>query len=135
MVENGMTEDEDTTQEGDRLQRLAGSQGGFDPLLREQIETSLHAGYAWNAKYAKYGVIWVWFFWVLKWGFAAAAVGAAFGGLAMAVGFGLDSPWFLWLAAVLPLGIGHLFFGLIRNGMDASHRLELELAERYRSSR
>lgn len=135
MVENGMTEDHDSTTEGDRIRGLAGSRGSFDPVLREQIETSLHAGYAWNAKYAKYGVIWVWVFWVLKWGFAAAAVGAVLGGLAMAMGLGLDSPWFLWVAAAFPLTIGHLFFGLMRNGMDASHRLELDLAERYRSSR
>lgn len=128
-----MIQEHEIDEETERLLRLDASPDGFNPILRDQIETSLHAAYAWNAKYAKYGVIWVWFFWVLKWGFGVAAVGAVFGGFVVAISLGPDSPWFLWEAAAVPLTTGHLFFGLMKNGMNASHQLELDLAERYRT--
>lgn len=130
-----MTEDEDTVQEGERVLRLAGSPGSLDPVLREQIETSLHAGYAWNAKYAKYGVIWVWFFWVLKWGFAAASVVALMGSLGQLVLIVGYSDWLQWLISGAAFGIGFAFFSLMHAGMAAAQKRDEQLAAQYRSAR
>jgi hypothetical protein len=117
--------------EAERLQRLSVSPDGFDPALRDQIETSLHAGYAWNAKYAKYGVIWVWFFWVLKWGAIAAAFSAFIVTLLGSVIVEGHFPWIQWAMAVPAIGAFAVFFAIMHNGMAASQRLSEQLAAQY----
>lgn len=50
------------TKDKKALAKLAASAEtvGLDPVLKRQIEMELHAGYAFNAKTAKYGVVTVW---------------------------------------------------------------------------
>ena len=53
-----MANSQDSTQDENdaaRVQRLTQTPG-LDPVLKQQLETTLHAGYEFNAKYAKYGV-------------------------------------------------------------------------------
>lgn len=126
-----MAQEHQIDEETERLQRLAVSPDGFDPVLRDQIETSLHAGYAWKAKYAKYGVIWVWFFWVLKWGFAAAAMVALVGAVGQLLTIRGYSDWLQWLTAGAGLSIGFGFFAIMHSGMAAAQTRDEKLAAQY----
>ena len=131
-----MSQEHEIVEEAERLQRLGASPDGFDPVLRDQIETSLHAGYAWNAKYAKYGILWVWFFWVLKWGFVAASLLATVGGIVLLIqGPGESANWLLWLGSTLPLAVGAFCFGAFHIAMKRAHEAELKLADRYSVAR
>ena len=106
------------------------SQHGRQFLTAHQaeIEQTLEGVYAWNAETAKYGIIWVCLTQAIRWAFLIAAAVATIGGLYIAVAFGLETPWFLWIASAVPLGIGFAFLSLIASAVRKSHQTSMQLA-------
>ncbi|MEM9838020.1 MAG: hypothetical protein AAF830_02585 [Pseudomonadota bacterium] len=106
----------------------------LDPVLKQQLETTLHASYEFNAKYAKYGVVWVWLFWALKWGFAAATAVALLSGIGQLVFVNGYSPWMEWLAAAIGLSLGFGFFSLFHAAVRKAQDTEMKIAKDYRDA-
>lgn len=115
----------------------------LDPVLQEQLETSLHGTYAFNAEMAKFGIIWVWIVKLPAIGTSLAAVfSLVIVALLLITGEDIDlgsransalpyDTWPLWLLAVGGFSILALFFCLMTKAMEASHRLSLDMARRY----
>ena len=106
---------------------------GVSQLRSQEIEQTLEGVYAWNAETAEYGIIWVWLTQAIRWAFLIAAFVAAIGGLYIAMAFGFETPWFLWIASTVPLGIGFAFFSLIASAVRKSHQTSMQLAAAHAS--
>ncbi len=106
------------------------SQHGRQFLTAHQpeIEQTLEGVYAWNAKTAKYGILWVWLTQGLRFGSAAGVVISIIGAFAFAATYTFDSEWFLWLAAAVPFALGYVFFSHIASAVLQSHQTSLKLA-------
>lgn len=98
-----------------------------------EIEQTLEGVYAWNAETAKYGIIWVWLIQAIRWAFLIATGVAAIGGFYIAVAFGFETPWFLWIASAVPLSIGFAFLSLISSAVRKSHQTSMRLAAAHAS--
>ena len=100
----------------------------FSTAHQNKIEQTLEGVYAWNAETAKYGIIWVWLTQTIRWAFLIAVVVATIGGFYIAIAFGFETPWFLWIASAVPLGIGFAFFSLVASAVRKSHQTSMQLA-------
>lgn len=106
---------------------------GLDPVVKRQLETSLHAGYEFNAKTAHYGVVWVWVARLLMLGAGLAAIAAVAGALFILISLGPNTPWFLWLGSAVPLGLLFGFFRLMTKTMEKSQNTAMTMATQYTS--
>lgn len=106
---------------------------GLDPVLKRQLETELHAGYAFNAKHAKKFRPFVWVPALLTISSGLAAIGAVIGGIYILAVVGSNTPWFLWIGAALPLGLLAAFFRLMWQGMSKAQTTAEAMADQYKS--
>ncbi|WP_031553084.1 hypothetical protein [Parvularcula oceani] len=100
----------------------------FSTAHQIEIEQTLDGVYAWNAKTAKFGILWVCLTQGLRIGSAAGVIVSIFGAFVFAAAYSFDSEWFLWLAAAIPFALGYLFFSHIASAVLQSHRTALKLA-------
>lgn len=116
---------------------------GLDPVLKRQIEMELHAGYAFNAKTAKYGVVTVWLPRLLAIGAALSALGAFIIAIVLLVSgndisIGNLDPvrhhqWILYLAATGVLIAASLFFGFMTSAMKKAQSTAMAMAKQYQT--
>lgn len=106
---------------------------GLDPVLKGQLETELHAGYAFNAQHAKKFRPFVWVPALLTIGCGLAAIGAIVGGVYILMDEGPNTDWFLWIGAAVPFGLLTAFFRLIWNGMAKAQTTAEAMADQYNS--
>lgn len=106
---------------------------GLDPVLKRQLETELHAGYAFNAKTAKWFRPFVWVPAVLTVASGLAVIGAILGGLYILASIGPNTPWFLWIGSAIPLALLTGFFRLMWIGMAKSQNAAEAMAGQYNS--
>ena len=107
---------------------------GLDPVLKRQLETELHAGYAFNAKTAKWFRPFVWVPAALTIGAGLAAIGAAIGSPVVLVDQGFNGDWWNWAGAALGLAVLCTFFRLIWKGMAQAQSTSETLADQYNAS-
>ncbi|MEL7042510.1 MAG: hypothetical protein AAGL90_13375 [Pseudomonadota bacterium] len=106
---------------------------GLDPVLKQQLETELHAGYAFNAKHAKKFRPFVWVPALLTIGSGLAAIGAVIGGIYILAAIGSNTPWFLWIGAAVPFGLLAAFFRLMWQGVSKAQTTAEAMADQYKS--
>lgn len=106
---------------------------GLDPVLKRQLETELHAGYAFNAKTAKWFRPFVWVPAILTVGAALAALGTVIAAPVVFAIEGTNGPWALPLLATIPLLILTAFFRLVWLAMDKSQSTAEAMADQYKA--
>lgn len=116
---------------------------GLDPVLKRQIAMELHAGYAFNAKTAKYGVVTVWIPRLLSIGAGVFALGAFIIAIILMVSgnditIGSLDPirhhqWILYLAATGVLMAASLFFSFMTSAMKKAQSTAMAMAKQYQS--
>ena len=126
-----------------------GNRRDFDPVLQDQVETSLHGVYRFNAATAKYTVVWIWLMRVLAIGTGVAALVSLLGGVLLVItqtniylvpldGHGsrhlvnmFAGDWMLYFGAAAALAIGHFFFSLMTRSMKLVHQVSMENAAQF----
>ena len=119
---------------GETRNSLEQAQPLLDPVLKQQFETELHAGYAFNAKTAKWFRPFVWAPALLTICGALATLGTI---VAVPVVFsieGAEGPWGVPLLATVPLAILTAFFRLIWRGMSKAQRTRENMADHYNAA-
>ena len=104
---------------------------GLDPVLKRQLETELHAGYAFNAKHAKKFRPFVWVPAILTFCAALATVATIVAATVVYAIEGPEGPWGLPLLATIPLVVLTGFFQLIWQGMSKAQTTAESMADQY----
>ncbi len=142
------------TSDAELIRRLAehAEDSGLDPVLRRQIETSLHGVYEFNAETAKYGIVWVWIPRLVAIGLAIGAVYCAIVTLSiiatqdevslLRTGDGqfdfviqaFPDEWPLYLGATFATSVGWAFFSFVTKGMSMSHKTSMKMTAEYKQA-